>query len=217
VSISDAQRRPLPRANWLATVPHGVPASQYQFVSAAGEYLAFLGRISPEKGPADAIALAIRAGLPLKIAAKVDQVDRAYFENVIKPLLAHPLIEFVGEIGDADKSAFLGGARALLFPIAWPEPFGLVMIEAMACGTPVIAYDSGSVREVVGQGRSGFIVSGPEEALAAIARCTELPRRAVRADFERRFTARTMAEAYVEVYAAMSAPRKALARIAASM
>ncbi|HYL70389.1 MAG TPA: glycosyltransferase family 4 protein [Candidatus Dormibacteraeota bacterium] len=217
VSISDAQRRPLPQANWVATVPHGVPGSLYQFVSTPGDYLAFLGRISPEKGPAEAIRLAIRAGVPLKIAAKVDRVDRAYFESEIKPLLAHPLIEFVGEIGDADKSAFLGQARALLFPIDWPEPFGLVMIEAMACGTPVIAYDSGSVREVVAQGRSGFIASGAEEALAAIARCAELPRRAVREDYERRFTARTMAEAYVEVYAAMSAPRKALARIAAGM
>jgi glycosyltransferase involved in cell wall biosynthesis len=217
VSISDAQRRPLPNAHWLATVPHGVPPAQYAFADSPGGYLAFLGRISPEKGPADAIRLAIRAGLPLKIAAKVDQVDRGYFETLVKPLLGHPLIEFVGEIGDAQKAEFLGQARALLFPIAWPEPFGLVMIEAMACGTPVIAYDCGSVREVIAPGRSGFIVSSEEQALAAIARIGELPRRAVRADFEQRFTAQTMAEAYLEVYGMMHAPRQAVARIAASM
>ncbi len=218
VSISDSQRRPLPHAHWVATVAHGVPPGQYAFSDCAGEYLAFLGRISPEKGPADAIRLAIRAGLPLKIAAKVDQVDRAYFERVVEPLLQHPLIEFIGEIGDAHKSEFLGRARALLFPIAWPEPFGLVMIEAMACGTPVIAYDCGSVREVITHGHTGFIVDSDAQAVAAIARAGALSRRAVRAAFEQRFTAHKMAEAYVQVYGSMLRPRRtAIARIAASM
>lgn len=202
VSISDHQRKPLPGANWLATVAHGVPAQQYSFREhPAGRYLAFLGRISPEKRPDRAIRLARRARIPLKIAAKVDAVDTVYFESVIRPLLDDPLIEFIGEIGDEQKEVFLGNALALLFPIHWPEPFGLVMIEAMACGTPVIAWNCGAVAEVIDPGITGFIVNCDEEALAAIARVADLGRRQVRAVFERRFTATTMADAYLDVYA----------------
>ena len=209
VSISNAQRRPLPKANWLATVPHGVPGAHYTYRQhPVGGYLAFLGRISPEKRPEVAIRLAIRCGIPLKIAAKVDSVDQAYFEAFVKPLLDHPLIEFVGEIGDAQKSEFLGNARALLFPIAWPEPFGLVMIEAMACGTPVIAYNYGAVPEVLEHGVSGFIVNSEEQALAAIARLDALDRRTVRAAFDRRFTAHAMARSYLDVYADLIASRR---------
>ncbi len=201
VSISNAQRQPLPYASWLATVAHGLPPTQYRVQESKGAYLAFLGRLSPEKGPEVAIRLAIRAGMPIRIAAKVDSVDRAYFEAKVKPLLDHPLIEFVGEIGDEEKADFLGNARALLFPIAWPEPFGLVMIEAMACGTPVIAYDRGAVPEIIEHGQSGFIVSSEEQALDAIARVDELDRDIVRASFEQRFTAHRMASAYLDVYA----------------
>jgi glycosyltransferase involved in cell wall biosynthesis len=201
VSISNAQRKPLPHASWLATVSHGVPARLYPFSPrAAGGYLAFLGRISPEKRPDLAIRLARMAGVPLRIAAKVDPVDTGYFERVVRPLLADPLVEFIGEIGDSQKADFLGGARALLFPINWPEPFGLVMIEAMACGTPVIAWNYGSVREIVEDGVTGFIVNSEEEALDAIARVPTLDRQRVRATFERRFTSAVMAKAYVEVY-----------------
>ena len=206
VSISNAQRKPLPHANWLATVSHGVPAHLCPFRErVSGGYLAFLGRISPEKRPDVAIRLAQRAGIPLRIAAKVDAVDVGYFESVIRPLLADPLVEYIGEIGDEHKGAFLGGAQALLFPINWPEPFGLVMIEAMGCGTPVIAWNYGSVREVVEEGVSGFIVSSEEEALAAIARVPQLDRYGVRRTFERRFTATVMAKAYLEVYARLLA------------
>lgn len=165
-----------------------------------GGYLAFLGRISPEKRPDRAIAIATRAGLPLKIAAKVDAVDKDYFREHIRPLLKHPLVEFIGEIGDAEKPAFLGGARALLFPIDWPEPFGLVLIEAMACGTPVVAWRCGSVPEVVDEGVSGLIVADEDEAIAAVHAIGTLDRREVRAAFDRRFSAATMAKAYVELY-----------------
>jgi glycosyltransferase involved in cell wall biosynthesis len=209
VSISDSQRRPLPRASWLCTVGHGVPAKQYPFTARpVGNYLAFLGRISPEKRPDLAIRLALRAGIPLKIAAKVDAVDAAYFASTIKPLLSHPLIEFVGEIGDQHKAQFLGNARALLFPIDWPEPFGLVMIEAMACGTPTIGWNCGSVPEILEPGVSGFIVDSEEQALAGIARAMELDRHGVRAAFERRFTSTVMANSYLDVYARLlEAPR----------
>jgi glycosyltransferase involved in cell wall biosynthesis len=201
VSISDDQRKPMPNGNWLATVAHGLPPDLYTFHErATGGYLAFLGRISPEKRPDLAIQLARRARMPLKIAAKVDAVDVAYFETVVKPLLADPLIDFIGEIGDDYKSEFLGDAFALLFPINWPEPFGLVMIEAMACGTPVIAWNCGSVAEVIDEGVTGFIVNSEEEALAAIARVHEIERRRVRAGFEQRFTATTMARNYLAVY-----------------
>lgn len=200
-SISGAQRSPLPGANWLATVHHGLPPEQYRFTPWSDQrYLAFLGRASPEKGLDSAIRLAIKAGVPLKIAAKVDKVDEAYFKDTIEPLLEHPLIEFLGEIGDAHKSEFLGNARALLFPINWPEPFGLVMVEAMACGTPTIAYPCGSVPEVMNHGTTGFIVRSEAEALRAIRNVEGLDRAAIRAEFDRRFTARHMAQAYVGEY-----------------
>lgn len=201
VSISADQRRPIPQANWSATIPHGLARDLYDFTAApCGNYLAFLGRISPEKRPDRAIAIARRAGIPLKIAAKVDAADHAYFREVIEPLLDDPLIEFVGEIGDTQKSAFLGNARALLFPIDWPEPFGLVMIEAMACGTPVIAWRCGSVPEVVDHGRSGFIVASEDAAVAAVGRLDSIDRRVVRETFENRFTAHVMAKSYLQLY-----------------
>ena len=204
VSISDHQRKPMPNANWLATVHHGLPAHRYRFrEQPSGDYLAFVGRASPEKGLEAAIEIAIRAGVPLKIAAKVDQADRIYYNAHIRPLLEHPLIEFMGEIGDDAKSEFLGNARALLFPIRWPEPFGLVMIEAMACGTPVIAFRRGAVPEVIEDGLSGFIVDTEDEAIAAVSRLQQLERRAVRAAFEKRFSAEHMAEAYVGVYTSL--------------
>lgn len=202
VSISNSQRRPLPGVNWLATVGHGVPPRQFFFKEQSSRsYLAFLGRMSPEKRPDIAVRLALQARIPLRIAAKVDAADVAYFDTVMRPLLEHPLIEFIGEIGDERKSEFLGNASALLFPINWPEPFGLVMIEAMACGTPVVAWNCGAVPEVIDDGVTGFIVDTEEQALAAIARVPELDRRRVRATFERRFGAMTMAKAYLDVYA----------------
>lgn len=212
VSISDAQRAPLPTVNWLDTVPHGVPPALFRFCERPEGYLAFLGRISPEKRPDVAIRLACRAGIPLKIAAKVDAVDTQYFECAVKPLLDHPLIEFVGEIGDASKSEFLGKASALLFPIQWPEPFGLVMIEAMACGTPVIAWNCGAVPEVLEAGVSGFVVNSETEALEAIARVSELDRRGVRAAYERSYTSTVMANAYLNVYEGLLTPSVTTAR-----
>ena len=202
VSVSDAQRGPLPDANWLATVHHGLPACLHAFSEAPRDpYLAFLGRICPEKRLDRAIAVARRTGLRLRVAAKVDAVDRAYFREAIEPLLRdEPLVEFLGEIGDDEKAAFLGNASALLFPVDWPEPFGLVMIEAMACGTPVIAWRRGSVPEVVDEGESGFVVASEDEALAAIAKLGRLDRRTVRAAFERRFTAGVMAREYLQLY-----------------
>jgi len=200
VSISTDQRRPIPKANWMGTVHHGVASELYRYSPQSSGYLAFLGRISPEKRPDRAIEIAKRAGRPLRIAAKVDRVDQAYFEEKIEPLLHHPLIEFVGEIGDDRKSEFLGGADALLFPIDWPEPFGLVMIEAMACGTPVVAYDCGSVREVVEPGLTGFIVEDMVQALAALDRLPGLSRPAIRRRFEARFSATAMAGRYLALY-----------------
>jgi glycosyltransferase involved in cell wall biosynthesis len=200
ISISNAQRAPLPWATWLATVYHGLPAGLYQLHAEPGTYFAFLGRISPEKRVDRAIEIAKRVGMPLKIAAKVDPVDQEYFESVINPLLRDPLVEFVGEIGKGEKGDFLGNAYALLFPIDWPEPFGLVMIEAMACGTPVIAYRSGAVPEVIDQGRTGFIVKGLEDAIEAVRRVPELSRKRCREIFEQRFTATRMAHDYVQVY-----------------
>ncbi len=218
VSISDDQRRPLPFANWAGTVLHGVAAETYALRETPDGYLAFLGRISPEKGPERAIAIAKRLGRPLKIAAKVDNADVEYFRAVVEPLLDDPLIEFIGEIGDHQKSDFLGGAEALLFPIAWPEPFGLVMIEAMACGTPVIAYDCGSVREVVEDGLTGFIVKDEDGAVDAVRRLGTLKRRRVRERFDTRFSAVAMAERYLRLYenieetSAPTTPRLALAQ-----
>jgi glycosyltransferase involved in cell wall biosynthesis len=200
ISISNGQREPLPWANWKATVYHGLPADLYLFRPEPGTYLAFLGRISPEKRVDHAIEIATRVGMPLKIAAKVDRVDRDYFESVIAPLLRNPLVEFVGEIGDREKDAFLGNAYALLFPIDWPEPFGLVMIEAMACGTPVIAYRGGAVPEVMEQGHTGFIVLGLENAVEAVQDVAQLNRKRCREVFERRFTATRMAHEYVQQF-----------------
>jgi len=201
VSISYRQREPLRAANWRGTVYHGLPASLCPFrADPAGGYLAFLGRISPEKRVDRAIAIARRAGLPLKIAAKVDPVDRAYFHREIEPLLDTPGVEFIGEIGDAEKGDFLGNALALLFPIDWPEPFGLVMIEAMSCGTPVIGWRRGSVPEVLGDPACGRIVDSEDQAVAALEEVLMLDRRGVRAVFERRFTSGTMARNYVELY-----------------
>jgi glycosyltransferase involved in cell wall biosynthesis len=200
VSISDAQREPLPWVNWQATVYHGLPDDLYRFRAAPGSYLAFLGRISPEKRVDRAIAIAREVGIPLRIAAKVDKVDRDYFDSVVSPLLRDPLVKFVGEIGEGEKDEFLGNAQALLFPIDWPEPFGLVMIEAMACGTPVIAYRNGSVPEVMEEGSTGFIVEELEDAVEAVRRVPELSRARCREVFEERFTAARMARDYVQVY-----------------
>lgn len=207
VSISRQQRAPLPRASWIATVPHGIPADLYRpHTNSQGGYLAFLGRISPEKRPDRAIAIARRAGIPLKIAAKVDAVDQAYFHENIAPLLDDPLVQYIGEISDAEKEAFLGNARALLFPIDWPEPFGLVMIEAMACGTPVIAWHCGSVPSVIDEGLTGFIVNSEDEAVEAVAKLPRLNRQSIRSVFERRFTADVMAATYETVYQQVMMP-----------
>jgi glycosyltransferase involved in cell wall biosynthesis len=208
VSISDDQRRPLPFASWKATVHHGMPSELYAPSTTSEGYFAFLGRISPEKRPDRAIEIATRLGRKLKIAAKVDAADRRYWAEVIEPMVAgNPLIEFVGEIGDDRKSAFLGGADALLFPIDWPEPFGLVMIEAMACGTPVVAFRCGSTPEIVEDGATGFLVDDMDQAVAAASRVGELDREAIRARFELRFSATAMARRYLDVYGDLLARR----------
>jgi glycosyltransferase involved in cell wall biosynthesis len=203
ISISDSQRDPLPDANWQGTVYHGLPLDLYQAYPARGRYLAFVGRISPEKRVDRAVEIARRLGMPIRIAAKIDGKDRDYFENEIKHLFDDPLVKFVGEIGEDEKNAFLGGAAALLFPIDWPEPFGLVMIEAMACGTPVVAFRCGSVPEVMRSGVSGYVVETIDEAVAATARAVELPRDRVRRYFDERFAAPRMARDYVAIYEAM--------------
>jgi len=200
VSISDAQRGPMPPVNWQATILHGLPPDLLRFHPKPDEYFAFLGRMSPEKRPDRAIQIAQRSGVKLKMAAKVDRADQQYFKSEIEPFLHDPLIEFVGEVGGEAKGRFLGLARALLLPIDWPEPFGLVMIEAMACGTPVIAFNQGSVPEVQEDGVTGFIVSSVEEAVAAAARVDTLDRALIRQRFEERFTADRMARDYVGVY-----------------
>lgn len=200
VSISTAQRAPLVHVNWQGTVHHGIRTDNFRLGRGDGGYLAFLGRISPEKRLDRAIELARRAGMPLKIAAKVDMVDRHYFDEVIRPLLAHPLIEFIGEIDDLEKVDFLGQAKALLFPIDWPEPFGLAMIEAMACGTPVLAFRCGSVPEVVDDGVTGVVVSSLDEAMTAMDRVLALDRGACRRRCVERFSARRMAEDYLALY-----------------
>jgi glycosyltransferase involved in cell wall biosynthesis len=203
VSISDAQRMPLPWANWYGTVHHGLPPELYELGRGSGGYLAFLGRISPEKCADKAIDIAARVGIPLKIAAKVDKVDRAYYNSKIKPLLKGPGVEFVGEIGEDEKREFLGEAMALLFPIDWPEPFGLVTIEAMANGTPVIARRRGSVPEIIEDGLTGFVVDSVDEAVAAVPAAINLDRYAIRRRFEQRFTVERMARDYVALYNAM--------------
>jgi glycosyltransferase involved in cell wall biosynthesis len=200
ISISHSQRCPLPRANWIGNVYHGLPSSLYKLNPKRGKYLAFLGRISPEKRPDRAIEIAIRSGMPLKIAAKIDKVDRDYFESRIKPLLSHPGIEYIGEIGDHEKGEFLGNAYAYLFPIDWPEPFGLTMIEAMACGTPTIAFHCGSVPEIMTPGNTGFVVSDLESAVTRVAHIPEIDRQACRAVFEARFTVERMTADYVSLY-----------------
>ena len=208
VSISDDQRRPIPSASWKATVHHGMPSESYRFSPKSDGYLAFLGRISPEKRPDRAIEIATKLGRRLKMAAKVDAADKLYWEETIKPMIeGNPLIEFIGEIGDHQKSEFLGGADALLFPIDWPEPFGLVMIEAMACGTPVVAFRCGSTSEIIEDGATGYLVETMEQAIAAADRVHLLDREAVRARFELRFSATAMARRYLDVYGDLLARR----------
>ena len=204
ISISNSQRTPWPCANWQATIYHGLPKDLFRFHAEAGNYLAFLGRASPEKRVDRAIEIARKVGMPLRIAAKVDRADRRYFKQDIEPLLNDPHIEWLGEISDKDKDEFLGNAYALLFPIDWPEPFGLVMIESMACGTPVIAYECGSVPEVMEDGVTGFIVRDLEGAVKGVNRIPELSRSRCREVFEKRFAAQRMAKDYVDVYERLS-------------
>jgi glycosyltransferase involved in cell wall biosynthesis len=199
VSISDSQRGPLPHANYVATIHHGLPQRLLR-KGPGGDYLAFLGRISPEKAPDAAIRIAARAHMPLKIAAKVDRVDQEYFKTKIEPLLATADVEFIGEIAEHQKNEFLGHAAALVFPIAWREPFGLVMIEAMACGTPVVAFNNGSVPEVLEDGVTGYIVNSEDEAVAALRDIRSLDRERIRAEFDHRFTAQHMAKNYLKLY-----------------
>jgi glycosyltransferase involved in cell wall biosynthesis len=215
VSISDAQRKPMPPVNWAGTVHHGLPRNLLPFMARPkGDYLAFLGRISPEKRPDRAIEIAARTGMKLKIAAKIDNADRAYWDEAIAPMVAtHPNVEFVGEINERQKADFLGNACALLFPIDWPEPFGLVMIEAMACGTPVVAFRCGSVPEVIDDGVSGFIVRDVDEAVAAVKQIHKLDRVEVRAIFEERFTAERMAEDYLAIYRGFPGLKRTAARM----
>jgi glycosyltransferase involved in cell wall biosynthesis len=208
ISISDAQRDPLPNINWQGTVYHGLPRESYTFHPRPKDYLAFLGRTSPEKGLDSAIEIAKAAGVRLKIAAKVDDADQEYFENTIRPLLDDAHLEFVGEVGFPEKDDFVGNAAALLFPISWPEPFGLVMIEAMACGTPVIAYEFGSVSEVMVEGVSGYIVHDLESAVDAIRKIDQIDRNIVRKHFEQYFTADRMAQEYVKIYKRLVSRKK---------
>jgi glycosyltransferase involved in cell wall biosynthesis len=201
VSISNHQRLPVPPVNWMGTVYHGLPETLLQEGSGAGGYLAFLGRICPDKGPLEAIEIARRAGLRLKMAAKIDPADREYYDLQVRPVLdKSPHVDFIGEIDDTRKAEFLGNARALLFPICWPEPFGLVMIEAMACGTPVIAFNSGSVPEILEDGLTGFVVNDVDGAVAATAKIDRLFRPTIRSRFEERFSAGAMAREYVNIY-----------------
>jgi glycosyltransferase involved in cell wall biosynthesis len=211
ISISNAQRRPVPQANWVRTIHHGLPEKLLTPRPMNQDYLAVLGRIAPEKGVDRAIRIAERSGLPLKIAAKVDRADQDYYDELIAPMIkGNPAVDFIGEISDHEKSDFLSGAMALLVPIDWPEPFGLVMIEAMACGTPVIAFNRGSVAEIVDQGLTGFVVEDETGAVASVGRLSELSRPAIRRQFEARFTARRMALDYLSIYRSLmeeTAPR----------
>ncbi len=199
VSTSEAQRAPLPRASWVATVPHGMPLDLHR-EGDGGDYLVFLGRISPEKRVDRAIAIAEASGLKLKVAAKIDGIDGAYFKREIAPLMTRRCVDYLGELADADKGALLRGARALVFPVESPEPFGLAMIEALACGTPVIAYRKGAVAEVIDDGITGFVVDDLDGAIAAVGKLGELSRHAIRERFEMRFSASGMARAYVDIY-----------------
>jgi glycosyltransferase involved in cell wall biosynthesis len=214
VSISDAQREPLPFVNWVGTVHHGLPLGLLDFSPRHRGYLAFLGRISPEKRPDRAIQIARRTGMMLRMGAKIDLVDQPYFDEFIEPLMTCPPVEFLGEIGEAEKNELLGGAAALVFPIDWPEPFGLVMIEAMACGTPVIAWGRGSVEEVVDHGVTGFVVDSEDAAVEAVRRIDTIDRAQVRRVFERRFSAGAMARSYLDVYARVLAGAPAPAAVA---
>lgn len=199
-SISDHQRKPLPMANWLKTVYHGLPEHLYDYGEGSGGYLLFLGRISPEKGPEKAIEIAIRSNRKLIMAAKVDKQDRSYFDTVVQPLLDHPLVEYLGEVNEQRKKVLLENAAALLFPINWPEPFGMVMIEAMAAGTPVIAFRQGSVPEIIQHRKTGFIVETVSEAVDAVEKLYQINRLVCRHEFEKRFTASIMADNYLELY-----------------
>jgi glycosyltransferase involved in cell wall biosynthesis len=214
VSISDSQREPLPNANYIGTIHHGLPQDLLIPGDGSGGYLAFIGRISPEKAPDAAIRIAAAAGMKLKIAAKIDKVDRAYFEEHIEAAMAQPHVEYIGEIDETQKSGFLGKAAGLIFPIAWREPFGLAMIEAMACGTPVIAMNRGSVPEVIEDGVSGFIVENEAEAIAATQKLKTLDRARVRQAFEQRFTGKRMAEDYVGLYQRLAAAERPLLKFA---
>jgi glycosyltransferase involved in cell wall biosynthesis len=206
VSISNHQRRPVPKVNWRGTVYHGMPQNLFRLGSGDGGYLAFLGRICADKGILPAIEIARLAGLPLKVAAKVDPADQEYFDQEVKPVLqASPHVAFIGEINDTQKQQFLGEAKALLFPINWPEPFGLVVIESMACGTPVIAFNSGSVPEILEDGVTGFVVDTVEDAAASVGKLDDLSRARIRSRFEDRFSAETMARAYVKIYQNLTA------------
>jgi glycosyltransferase involved in cell wall biosynthesis len=213
VSISDAQRRPLTQANFIGTVYHGLPPDLLTPQAGRRDYLAFLGRICPEKSPDRAIRIARAAGMKLKIAAKIDRVDQAYFEKTIRPMIDGDQIELIGEIGDAEKPAFLSGAKAMLLPIDWPEPFGLVMIEAMACGTPTIAFPAGSVPEVIDHGLTGYIVHDEVQAVAALGRLDKFSSAAIRDRFEQRFTARRMAEDYLALYRRMALKSRPALRV----
>jgi glycosyltransferase involved in cell wall biosynthesis len=210
VSISDSQRAPLPQAHYVGTVHHGLPERLLLPGFGAGGYLAFLGRISPEKAPDAAIRIAAKAGMKLRIAAKVDKVDQDYFAEHIEPLLAQPHVEFLGEIHEGEKGEFLGNAAGLLFPIAWREPFGLVMIEAMACGTPIVAFRDGSVPEVIEEGVTGFVVDSEDQAAIAATRLHSLDRARIRRTFEERFTGRRMAEDYLKLYRSLIARQRPL-------
>jgi glycosyltransferase involved in cell wall biosynthesis len=215
VSISDHQRLPVPPVNWRGTVYHGLPENQFRLGEGEGGYLAFLGRICADKGPVEAIEIAARAGMTLKIAAKIDPVDQPYFDKVVAPLLAKsPHVEFIGEIDDSQKQDFLGNARALLFPICWPEPFGLVMIEAMACGTPVVAFSSGSVPEILEDGLTGYVVDTVPAAVDAVGRLDRLYRPTIRARFEERFSAQAMARDYLKIYGRLAELDKLACRAA---
>ena len=213
ISISNTQRRPVPQANWIRTIHHGIPEKLLTPRPVTPSYLAVLGRIAPEKGVDAAIRIAIRCGTPLKIAAKIDHADQEYYDEIIRPLIDHPLVEYIGEIADHEKSAFLSGALGLLLPINWPEPFGLVMIEAMACGTPVIAYNRGSVPEIIDERVTGFVVEDEISAVAAVGLLPQIDRSAVRKRFDERFTARRMALDYLAAYQGLmdaAAPRMRL-------
>jgi glycosyltransferase involved in cell wall biosynthesis len=204
ISISYKQRDPLPQANWIGNVYHGIFENLHKPGKGEGNYLAFMGRISPEKGVDKAIEIAQKTGIPLKIAAKVDKADKEYFETEIKHLLDNSLVEFVGEINEKEKTSFIGNAKALIFPIDWSEPFGMVMIEAMSCGTPVIAFDRGSVPEIINEGVSGFIVTNVEEGVNAVEKIDTLPRALVRKEFEEKYTAKRMAKDYLKIYESLA-------------